>query len=187
MILGLTGKSGTGKHTAAYYLQQKGWIIIDADTIAHSLYQPDTRVWQKLVEAFSENILRPDRTIDRQKVHQLVFEADEAQENLKKLNAIVHPPLRKALRERVEILRAQGKNGLVVAALWKELNLKKIVEKLIVIQADPVVAFKRIHERDGIDYEAFMRRWNSQTEPPVPDRVIDNHGSVFELTSQLLF
>ena len=40
MILGITGKSGTGKHTAAKFLEQKGWKVLDVDKIAHKLYRP---------------------------------------------------------------------------------------------------------------------------------------------------
>lgn len=178
MILGITGKTGAGKHTAAKYLASKGWIVLDGDTIAHSLYAPDKPVWHELVRVFSEAILKPDRTIDRQKLHDLVFSAGDFRDNLKKLNAIVHPPLQAELKSRVAELRRLGKQVVVVGALWKQLDFPSLVDKMVVIRAFASTACDRILKRDKIDRQAFLARWNAQALPETPDAVIDNHGTL---------
>ena len=39
MVLGITGISGAGKHTAADYFKKKGWVVLDADKLLdHVLY-----------------------------------------------------------------------------------------------------------------------------------------------------
>lgn len=181
MLLALTGKSGVGKHTTAQYLEQKGWVVLDADTIAHELYEAGKPVWKKLVAAFSENVLNPDQSINRQKLHDIVFHPGAGMEPLLRLNSIVHPALREEIKKRIEALRKEEKNGVIVAALWKELGLRTIADELILIQADPKVAFERVRKRDGIDRETFLVRIKQQTTPRKIHAIIKNEGTKEDL------
>ena len=94
MILGITGISGSGKHTAANFLKQKGWVVLDADKIAHYLYRPYTSLWKAVVKEFGEDILSANDKIDRQKLSKIVFDPNNP-EGLKKLNEITHPEIKR--------------------------------------------------------------------------------------------
>jgi len=183
MVLGITGKSGAGKHTAAEFFAQKQWVVLDADKIAHYLYRPYTHVWKTIVEHFGEGILGKNDLINRQKLSQIVFDEknpEQAAEERKALNAIVHPAIRVYLEEQIHRHFERKTNLVLVAALAEELELRKLCDKILLVKADPEVAFKRIQARDSISRPMAEQRIRDQAEPENPDQVIENNGTLQE-------
>ena len=64
-IIGLTGGIGSGKSTVAQMLADRGAVIIDADRVAHEVYEPGTEGHDLLVERFGTEIISEDGSIDR--------------------------------------------------------------------------------------------------------------------------
>lgn len=60
-ILGLTGPSGAGKSEVARLLAEKGIPLVDADALVREVQKPGSPCLKALAEAFSPDILRPDR------------------------------------------------------------------------------------------------------------------------------
>lgn len=186
MILGITGKSGTGKHTAAQFFEQKGWKVLDADKIAHKLYRPYQKVWRDLVDRFGEGILGKNDTIDRQKLKQLVFgNSPEAQKALADLNAIVHPELKRYFKNEIYYLKKKKANTVVVAALWEELELFKLCEQVLLIKAGEALAYERVKKRDGTDFDAYQIVTQNQTEPENAHKTVINEGSFQDFYKEL--
>lgn len=175
MILGITGKIGVGKDTAAKFFLQRNWVILDADKIAHELYRPYQRVWKQVVERFGEGILKKNDVIDRQKLKQLVFFDDpESKKALKDLNAIVHPELKRHLKDEVYFLDKRQKNVIIMASLWQELGLFELCEKVLLITAGEALAYERVHKRDGMSLEMFDALNAKQENPENPDFTVVN-------------
>jgi dephospho-CoA kinase len=186
MILGITGKSGSGKHTAAKYLEDRGWKILDADKISHNLYRPYRRAWRAIVKRFGEGILTKDDTVNRQKLRKIVFgKTPDEKKALKDLNAIIHPELKRFLKNEIHYQRRREKNVAVVASLWKELGLKTLCDKLLLVDAGQAIAYQRIHKRDGIDIEAYEAYTQNQTLPPDPDFVVKNEKGISDFYREL--
>ena len=186
MILGITGKSGAGKHTAAKFFEQRGWKVRDADKIAHKLYRPYQRVWREVTERFGEGILKKNDVIDRQKLKQIVFaKSEEARKDLKDLNAIVHPEVRRVLKDEAYYLGKKKANTVIIGALWEEMSLFEICDKVLLIKADDAMTFERIKKRDGLDLEMYEAYTSDQKEPETPDFVIINEGSFQDLYKEL--
>lgn len=183
MVLGITGISGTGKHTAADFFAQKGSVIFDVDKIAHYLYRPYTHVWKTIVQAFGEGVVGQNDLINRQKLGRLVFDEKNpatVQKALNKLNQIVHPAIRHYLDEQIHQNYRRSKTLIIVAALWKELGLDKFCDKILLIKADSEIAYKRIQQRDSLSRAAYDLRVRNQSAPKEPDWVIINNGTVQE-------
>src|SRR5262249_29123332 len=102
-VIGLTGGIGSGKSTVATMLAELGADVIDTDKIGHEAYRPGTEGFRQVAEAFGQDIVAPDGTIDRRALAAKVF-ADPAE--LRRLNAIVHPLIGLAVRD--WLLRAQA-------------------------------------------------------------------------------
>jgi len=186
MILGITGKSGTGKHTAAKFFEQKGWKVLDADKIAHKLYRPYQKIWRDVVDRFGEAILTKDDTVNRQKLKAIVFgQTPEAEKALKDLNAIVHPELKRVLKDEIYYLKKKKANTVVVGALWKELTFVKLCDAVLLIKAGEALAYERIRKRDGIDLDAFEVVTKNQTEPKKAHKTVVNEGSFQEFYKEL--
>lgn len=128
MIIGITGTSCSGKHSFAESLQKAcEGEIINADTLAHELYMPGTEAYTEIVKNFGEEILAENKTINRQRLGDIVW---QDKEHLQLLNDIVHPRLQTILKEILQN-KSKEKPILVIAALLKELDLR--VDYLIVV------------------------------------------------------
>lgn len=188
MVLGITGISGAGKHTAADFFRQRGWVILDTDRIAHYLYRPYTHVWKAIVEHFGESILNQNDTINRKKLGKIVFDvqhSEKAAQDLKKLNQITHPSTKRHIKNEIHRHFRRKSNIVVVAALWKEIDLPNICEKILLINADLELACQRIQKRDGISEDTYYLRIKKQSVPPKPDFVVENNGGVEEFYKKL--
>ena len=99
--VGLTGGMACGKSFVAGALRDLGCAVIEADETGREVMQPGGEAYAPVVAAFGPGILDEQGAIDRPKLAALVFE-NPAQ--LERLNAIVHPAVRKrALRQLAEI------------------------------------------------------------------------------------
>lgn len=73
MVVGLGGGIASGKSTVSRALAAEcGLEVIDADKLGHESYQPGTRCFGKLVDAFGSKIVAGDGTIDRRALGQAV-------------------------------------------------------------------------------------------------------------------
>jgi dephospho-CoA kinase len=188
MVLGITGISGSGKHTAAKYFESKGWVILDADKISHDTYRPYSGAWKAVVQAFGENILNQDDTVNRVKLGKIVFnplDPEGARAELEKLNKIVHPFVKRQIIEDIHHHTRTKPNIAIVVALWEEAELEDICEKILLLRSDPELRSKRVKLRDSISEEAYQIRVSHQNEPPKPDFTVENNGSVQELNNKL--
>ena len=186
MILGITGKTGTGKHTAAKFFEQKGWKVFDVDKIAHRLYRPYQRIWREVVDRFGEDILTKDDVVDRQKLKAIVFaKGSEAQQALKDLNSIVHPELKRYLKDEIYYQKKRKANVVVVAALWEELGMFELCDKVMLIKAGEPVAYERVRKRDGTNQDMFEMTTQNQKEPENAHVTVVNEGSFQDFYKEL--
>lgn len=183
MVLGLTGKIGSGKHTLAKILTQKGFSLLDADKIVHTLYEPQTSLWQKIVAEFGETILQKDQKINRQVLAKIVFN-DKVK--LEKLNLIIHPLLEADLKKRIQALQMQGQEKiLIIAALADEINLKDLVDILILISTPLKERIKRLLQTRNLSEKEIQQRDFLQTETSHFDFKLKNEGTLQGLEEEI--
>ena len=183
MVIGLTGSIGTGKSEAARQLEALGASIISADQVGHEAYTPNTEAWEKVVAAFGDDILQDDGEIDRRKLGAVVF-SDPGQ--LEKLNQIMHPRMARMVADKIEELRGQGVEVVVVeAALLFEAGWDSLVEEVWVTDSTEQVVIERLKQRNGMSEEEARKRISSQmgrTERlERSDYVIENSGDMATL------
>ena len=103
MLIGLTGRTGSGKSSAAKIFERLGAFVADCDKVAHEILL-DGDVKNKLCGLFSEDILSGENEIDRKKLGAIVF-SDKEKLNL--LNGVVHPAI---VKKCVELCENSGKD-----------------------------------------------------------------------------
>ena len=94
IVIGLTGGIATGKSTVSTLLKASNIPVVDADLIARQVVEPGTTALARIEATFGNQVLFPDGTLDRKKLGSIIF-ADESKR--KKLNAIVHPAIRRTM------------------------------------------------------------------------------------------
>lgn len=110
-VIGLTGGIGSGKSLVAGLLGERGAVVMDADTAAHEVYRPGSAGWHAVVAAFGTGIVDEGGAISRSHLGRIVFSDHAAR---RRLNAIVHPRVRRLLADRVAQARLDGARVVVV-------------------------------------------------------------------------
>ena len=183
LVIGLTGSIGTGKSEVARLLESLGAEVINADQVGHDAYVPNTESWLEVVETFGRDILQPTGEIDRRKLGAIVFSDPE---QLAKLNEIMHPRMAGMVGERIEKLRAQGTEVVVVeAALLFEAKWDYLVDEVWTTDASVETVIQRLWDRNGLQEEEVRKRIDSQMDREErlarSHLVVDNSGDVAQL------
>ena len=158
MLVGLTGKTGSGKSFAAKSFERLGAFVADCDVIAHEVLKDDA-IREKLCAVFSTQILDKDNNIDRKALGRIVF-ADNKKLSL--LNGIMHGEI---IRRALMLCQNSGKDICIIDG--SELEASGIDEKcdyVIVISANEDIRLKRIMARDNLDRESALRRMGAQKD-----------------------
>ncbi|MDI9834168.1 dephospho-CoA kinase [Streptomyces sp. KAU_LT] len=179
--VGLTGGIGAGKSEVSRLLVEHGAVLIDADRIAREVVAPGTPGLAAVVEAFGEDVLAADGSLDRPKLGAIVF-ADP--ERLAVLNSIVHPLVGARSRELEE---AAAGDAVVVhdVPLLTENGLAPLYDLVIVVDAGPDTQLDRLTRLRGMTEEDARARMAAQAtreqRRAIADIVIDNDVPLEEL------
>jgi dephospho-CoA kinase len=178
--VGLTGGIASGKSLVARVLRDLGAHLIDADRIVHELLAPDQQAWQETLDYFGNEILLPNRCIDRRKLGELVFNSAEKRAWL---NRCLHPLVFAAYTAMVKHMRDRSPDTIIVldAALLIETGYHRNMDKIVVVCADREQQIERLILRDNFTREQALARIASQMplaeKREHADYVIDNTGS----------
>ncbi|HET6853487.1 MAG TPA: dephospho-CoA kinase [Pyrinomonadaceae bacterium] len=184
--VGLTGSIGVGKSFVASIFLELGCHVLDADQTAREVVMPDTPGLKALTEAFGEQILTADGTLDRKRLGAIVFN-DETQRQ--RLNQILHPFIIVRQDEIMNAWEAEDPDGIGIidAALMIESGGYRRFDKLIVVHCRPEVQLERLMLRDKLSRDEALRRINSQMpqeeKQKFADYLIDTSDG-FDLTRQ---
>src|SRR5437660_5263128 len=94
--VGLTGGIGSGKSEVARRLAAHGAVLIDAGVAAREVVAPGSPGLDQVAEAFGDDVLSPDGSLNRERLGEIVFRDPELRA---KLNAIMHPLVRDWMRD----------------------------------------------------------------------------------------
>ena len=189
LVVGLTGGIASGKSTVSEMFKTSGAIVIDADIIARQVVAPGMPAWEAIRATFGERIIAPDGTLDRRCLGDLVF--SDARRR-KQLEGIVHPHVRRQIREKIRRLRRTAPDALVIQdiPLLLETGMTDDLSEIILVYVPLAVQLKRLMKRDGISQEAAMARIDAQLPMEQKRRhatiVIDNSGDLASTGGQVL-
>lgn len=187
-IIGLTGGIATGKSQVSSILSELGAMVIDADIVAREVVQKGLPAWQQLKDTFGEEYFLSNGELNRRKLGQLVFSHPD---ELAKLNSITHPAIKAKIEERINDLKVQGYNGIVVvdAALLLEAGWETMVDQVWVVDAPMEKRIERIMKRDNLTRDQALSRINSQMSQQEriakADKIIYNNSDIDSLREQV--
>lgn len=183
--VGLTGGIGAGKSEVSRRLSAHGAVVIDADAIAREVVEPGTPGLAEVVAAFGPEVLRPDGTLDRPKLGDIVFADPDLRT---RLNGIVHPLVGARMRELEE---SAGPGSIVVhdVPLIAENNLAGGYDLVVVVDVPPRLQLDRLVRHRGLTREQARARMAAQASRDqrlsIAGIVVDNSGSLAELDRQV--
>lgn len=183
--VGLTGGIGSGKSEVTRRLAALGAYVVDADVLARDVVEPGTPGLAAVAAEFGAEVLRPDGSLDRDRLGAIVF-ADPAARA--RLNAIVHPLVGAATAER---FAAAPADAIVVhdVPLLVEVGLAAAYDVVLVVAATPETQGSRLVRARGMSADEARSRIAAQApladKLAVADFVITNDGSLDDLDRQV--
>jgi dephospho-CoA kinase len=177
--VGLTGGIGSGKSAVAEIFADLGAYVVDTDVIAREVVAPNSdglleivRIWPAVVR---------NGALDRAALADIVFGDAAARA---KLNAVLHPHIRRAALER-ESRAAPGQIVVHVVPLLFETGYDALVDRSVLVAAPLERRIERIVQRDRIDEARVRARVAAQIDPisarERADYVVDNDGDLEQL------
>lgn len=200
-LLGLTGNIACGKSTVIALLRELGADVIDADAVTHLLQQPGQPVYEHIVEAFGQGILKADGTINRPALGAIVFR-DPAE--LRRLEQIVHPAVRShilawlaecatraAQHDQAHTAGAKRKQLAVIDAIkLLESGWKLLCDQVWVVACSKQQQLERLMTTRAMSHDEALQRIEAQAPQQEKiaqaDVVIDNNGTLEETRRQVV-
>lgn len=159
-VVGLTGQTGAGKSTVCTVLAQKGMAVIDCDAVAREAVMPGTDCLRQLAEAFGQEILQPDGSLDRGKMAAIAFPDPE---KLAVLNRITHEAILKLIEETLSRLEQAGERIVIVdAPTLFQAGADRFCHTEVSVIAPEPMRYARILDRDGMTEDAAKKRLAAQ-------------------------
>lgn len=180
MLIGLTGRSGSGKSTVCRLFGREGYEIIDCDEIVHGLYRMPVYC-AKIAEIFGKDCVK-DGAVDRSALSAIVFSDPE---KLALLNTIASSFIKKAILCEVERVRAEKIDAVLDAPLLFEYELHRVTDCTVAVICDTETAVARLLRRDTKSEKEIRARLLSQKDDKFfrehADILIENNGGREEL------
>lgn len=178
IIIGLTGSIGMGKTTTAGMFRDEGIPVNDSDAVVHDLYKTDAV--EPVGMAFPGSIR--DGVIDRA---ELARQLSLAPDGFSRLEAIVHPLVRKREKQFLEIQKTAGTDLVLLdIPLLFETGAEKRVDVIVVATCDPQIQRQRVLARPGMTEEKFNlilnRQLPDQQKRERADFLVDTGGGLMQ-------
>ncbi|AZA13446.1 dephospho-CoA kinase [Corynebacterium choanae] len=187
-IVGLTGGIGSGKTTVAALFADHGFAIVDADELARAAVATGSPALPLLAETFGADILNPDGSLHRGALAARAFRDSAA---TAKLNAIVHPMVAAAAKQRFQALAQDPATvGIIYdVPLLLENRREDEFAKIVVVHCPEALRLTRLTTQRGMTKADAQRRMKAQVTDEqrlaAADIVIDNSGSLEHTRQQV--
>lgn len=175
--IGLTGGIASGKSTVADLFADKGVPVIDTDAIARDVVAAGKPALEEIREAFGNEVIRDDGTLDRAAMRRIVFQDPGKRA---RLESILHPRIRDEAFARAD--EADGDYLLVVVPLMVESPMRNRMDRILVVDVPEATQLERLLARDAETPEQARCMIAAQAgrgeRLAIADDVIDNGGTL---------
>lgn len=189
-VLGITGGIGAGKSLVLSIIDEEfDAYIVEADKLAHKLMLKGEDAYSQIIDTFGDEILDPDsEQIDRSILGKLVL---SDKEKLSRLNAIMHPAVKKYIIDDIKLKEDAGTKLYVIeAALLIQDGYKSICDEIWYISSDREVRIQRLIESRGYSREkaeAFLHNQPSDEFFEInSDKIIKNNENQMKLRAEVV-
>ena len=176
----LLGGIGSGKSEALkIFKEEHGANIIEADKVAHFLYEKDRAGYTALKSLFGDIILDNKKDIDRKKLGDILY---YDKDKLRKVDEIIHPLVNAEIKRRL----SDSRLNVVEQALMPDENF---YDSVWYLYTDIEIRIKRLMSSRGLSRERIetiiSKQPNESDFESVADKIIKNNGDRFELEKNI--
>jgi len=179
--IALTGGIATGKSTVCNLLALHGFLIIDADKIAHEILDENH---QKIASIFGEEFVQ-DKKVLRKELGKIIFSNEQ---NKLKLEALLHPLIKERILKEAKIYEEQNKPYIVDIPLFFE-KMHYPILKSILVYTPNNIQINRLKQRDNIDEKEARLKISNQMDieekKTLATHIIDNSKDLKHLQKEV--
>ncbi len=157
--IGITGGIGSGKTTICKVFETLGIPVFYADTVAKQLMVADPILVAGVQAAFGAESYKEKGVLNNQHIASIVF---NNQNELDKLNALVHPAVFRAFDQWISTIPAHVPYTLKEAALLFESGSYQFCDKNILVTAPISLKIARVMQRDQVSEAQVRARMDKQ-------------------------
>lgn len=167
VLVGLCGRSGSGKGYVSRLFAEIGIPAIDTDGVYRKMTAPCekeelSQCMKELAAFFGDGIRNEDNSLNRAALRGLVF-GEENKKNLLKLNEITHRHILFETEREADRLYREGYDIILIdAPVLFESGFDRFCSAVICVTASHELSVQRIMERDGLDRKSAELRLSSQ-------------------------
>lgn len=189
--VGLTGPTGAGKGEVGKLFARNGITCIDTDKISRKVCEKGKPCLIELARNFGDAIINDDGTLNRKKLADIVFLAEDKKDRTALLNKITHKYIIAEIMTQLNTCEERVEPCAVIdAPLLFEAGLEDDCDYIIAVLADTETRIQRIIKRDNITRELACERVSTQKSDKFfidnCDRIIYNNGDEHALEAIVL-
>ena len=186
-IIGITGGISSGKSTVTNFLRQRGFQVVDADSLVHQLQAPGGRLYNILVEHFGKQVVLKNGELNRPLLASLIFSNPEEQEWSKETQGQVILEELAALKN--QLAQTEALFFMDIPLLFEQ-GYESWFDEVWLIYLDRDTQIERLMNRDKLSLESAESRlasqWSLDKKKKLATHIIDNSGSLDQLLSQII-
>lgn len=186
-IIGITGGIASGKSTVTNFLREKGFQVVDADTVVHQLQKPGGRLYQLLVQHFGQKIILENEELNRPLLASLIFSNPEEREWSKQTQGEIILEELAALRD--QLAQTEAIFFMDIPLLFEQ-DYSAWFDETWLVYVDRDVQVERFMKRDYLSKEVAESRlatqWSLEEKKKLASHILDNNGSRDQLVTQVV-
>ena len=186
-IIGITGGIASGKPTVTNFLREKGFQVVDADSVVHQLQKPGGRLYQLLVHHCGQEIILENGELNRPLLANLIFSNPEEREWSKQTQGEIIREELAALRD--QLAQTEAIFFMDIPLLFEQ-GYANWFDETWLVYVDYDIQLERFMKRDYLSKEVAESRlsaqWSLEEKKGLASRILDNNGSRDQLVSQVV-
>jgi dephospho-CoA kinase len=188
LVVGVTGGIGSGKSEVCRIFRSLGAYVISADDLAKQLMETNASLKRDITMSFGDDAYTAGGKLNRRKLADEIFSDHQKKAAL---DSIVHPYVLRGLRDLIREKSASYRIIVIEAALIYEAGAERLMDVVVVVDADREKRFRRVMQRDGVSRADVLRRANAQMSQREKTRradfVVLNNDDLASLRSKVSF
>lgn len=179
-VVGLTGGIGSGKSAATSIFEELGIDVVDADLASREAVMPGSIALTKIHKRFGDDILLEDKTLNRGKLREIIF--DNSEEKIW-IEQLLHPVIKDIIQFKLK--SSTSEYVILVSPLLFETDQYNFCDLTVLIDTSESSQIRRTSKRDEVTEDSVKKiiqtQMSRENKLKLANIVINNDNTLEDL------